>query len=287
MTARALAAERNSSLRGLFFVLIFANLAFFAWAMLIDRPAEPPLNSTISRLPRLKLASEAKAGATSQAQPPPAATPSPAPPPPAAAPAHPTGAVAVQPGSAAVLASAQAPASTASAATASARCITVGPFLEDARALQAASLLKGRGFAPRVRDDQGPAVTQYWVYVPGFKVPADELVALQKLQRGGIQDAQIMAGGDLGRLISVGLFSERAGAERRAAAVQELGMTATIAERRQGEIQHWVDVDLNASTQNLPTEGLLSLEEGGQRLEIKECPAARRVSVLSRRSRSR
>ncbi len=47
-------------LRAIVLFLIFANLAFFAWSMLIDVPPPPP-NDSISRLPRLKLLSEARA----------------------------------------------------------------------------------------------------------------------------------------------------------------------------------------------------------------------------------
>jgi hypothetical protein len=55
--------------RTVFFALVFVNFAYFAWARWVDTPRPPPVNENISRLPRLKLASEAPAGQ------PPAATP--------------------------------------------------------------------------------------------------------------------------------------------------------------------------------------------------------------------
>jgi SPOR domain len=45
-------------MRNVFLALLFANLAYFGWARWIDVPPTPPVNETIERLPRLKLAGE-------------------------------------------------------------------------------------------------------------------------------------------------------------------------------------------------------------------------------------
>ncbi len=45
-------------MRTVFFTLLLANLAYFAWSHWIDKPPPPPVNESIARLPRLKLASE-------------------------------------------------------------------------------------------------------------------------------------------------------------------------------------------------------------------------------------
>jgi hypothetical protein len=45
-------------MRHVFWALVLANLAYFAWARWVDVPRPPPVNETVSRLPRLKLASE-------------------------------------------------------------------------------------------------------------------------------------------------------------------------------------------------------------------------------------
>ncbi len=39
-------------------MLLLVNLAYFAWSHWIDKPPPPPVNESIARLPRLKLASE-------------------------------------------------------------------------------------------------------------------------------------------------------------------------------------------------------------------------------------
>jgi len=95
-----------------------------------------------------------------------------------------------------------------------------------------------------------------------------------------------MPGSDQGRRVSVGLFSERTGAERRARAVRNLGLDAQIEPRAGTDAARWVDVDITASLETLPTEALLSLQRPGERLEVKECPTPdRRLTAAGRASR--
>ena len=107
-------------------ILALANLAFAAWALLIDRPIEPPTARDISRLPKLVLVSDPVPG-------------------PALPTTSPKAAVAV----------AAAPGATAGAAK-NAHCVTVGPFNDLSAGAAAASLLQSRGFMPRQRAEPGP-----------------------------------------------------------------------------------------------------------------------------------
>ena len=45
-------------MRNVLVTLLFANLVYFAWSHWVDTPQPPPVNESIARLPRLKLASE-------------------------------------------------------------------------------------------------------------------------------------------------------------------------------------------------------------------------------------
>jgi hypothetical protein len=134
-------------------------------------------------------------------------------------------------------------------------------------------VLRERGFMPRGRTAASGSPQGYWVFVGGLKTPADEASVLARLERNGISDAKVIRTSDAGRRVSVGLFNGLNGAERRARAVRSLGLDAQVEPRSTTEA-HWVDVDLASSGQSLPAEGLLSLEEPGSRLEIKECPAS-------------
>lgn len=273
------------SLRVTFLLLLFANLAFFGWANLVDVTPEPLRSDSISHLPQLKLLREA------QTNPPPAAAP------PAAnsATTAPAGSLAANTGSGSPsVAGAPATVAPLSAAPPSAapnsgampgtqvpqaaglnsgsRCITVGPFADPARAREAADILRERGFSPRQRTEQG-SPQGFWVFVGGFKSATDETSVIQRLERNGIADAKAMPAADGIRRVSVGLFNAREGADRRARVVRRLGLDAQV-EARGTEAAQWIDLDLASSAQSLPAEGLLSLEENGSRLEIKECPGA-------------
>src|SRR5580658_2405057 len=112
-------------MRTLIILLVFLNLAFAAWALLIDRPVYPPAAHDISHLPKLLLASDPVPGvspSTTGAQ---------------------AGAMAAPPG----------------------HCVTVGPFSDLNASAAASSLLKTRGFTPVQRDEPGEDLIAYWVYL--------------------------------------------------------------------------------------------------------------------------
>jgi hypothetical protein len=214
-------------------ILVFVNLAFAVWALLLDQPVDAPAARDISHLPRLVLASE--------------------PVPPTVAKGRSGG-----PG-----------------AAAHARCVTVGPFSDLAIAAAAASLLQSRGLTPIQRDEPGPDLIAYWVYLDN--VPTDAAVArlLQKLHDNGVADARVMpvATPTEARRISVGLFNEQDGAERRARQVKNLGLAPAIAEQHQSQATYWVDINLSSPGQSVSTEGLLPPASTGAHLEIRDCPA--------------
>jgi hypothetical protein len=225
--------------RAAFFVLVFANVAFLAWSKWIAPPASKPAPAPTQNLPRLELASDPKKTADAAA----------------AAPD--------------ITAGETTP--TALAADAR-RCVSLGPFADLTRAARAASILRERGFDPSQRAEEGDTWAGYWVYVGGLETPADETRVLRNLDRAGIKDAHIMPPASDGRRISVGLFSERAGADRRARAVKKLGLEPEITERRQAGTVYWVDLHLGTSDRAVPTDGLLSADEGS-RIEVRVCPS--------------
>jgi hypothetical protein len=236
------------TVRNTVFVLLFVNLAFMAWAHWIDVPFEPTVNQADARLPRLVLATDA-----------PAAAPDVAP-------------VAVTPAAVTATAAPSSDASIATLSPAARRCVSVGPFNDVAQAEHAGSLLQERGFTPQPRSEAGDALEGYWVYVGGLKSAADETRALHTLQEAGISDARAMAAADDGRRVSVGLFSERPRAEKRARAVEHLGFSPDIVERHRSAAVYWLDLDLGTSDAAVPTEGLALADQSGSRIQIRVCP---------------
>ena len=169
-------------------------------------------------------------------------------------------------------ASGQSFATSVRSASAAARCLTVGPFKDISRSGRAVSILRERGFTPKQRTENGDAWAGYWVYIGGLKSEAEQADILRKLEANGVMDAHSMPDTGDGLQVSVGLFSDRGGADRRSRSVQRLGLKADIMEKSQTGTLYWVDLNPDGSKQPVPTEGLLALEETGTRLEMKTCP---------------
>jgi SPOR domain len=239
-------APRIFVVRVALFVLLALNLLYLAWSGWIDSPEPPPVAShPAPALPRLALGSEQQPPDQTQL---------------------------VMPADAAaqVVSATGEPGMTARAS----RCVSVGPFNDLAHAARGAALLHDRGFDPKQRAEEGETWEGYWVYVGGLDSAAEETKVLKTLERAGISDAHAMPEASDGRRVSVGLFSERGRAEKRAQGVKRLGFTPQIVERRQPGTVYWVDLDLGVGDRTVPTEGLLSIEDAGARLEIRVCPAA-------------
>jgi hypothetical protein len=215
-------------------VLILVNLAFAAWALLIDRPVSPPAARDISHLPLLVLVNSGSAPASAQA--------------PVAAPSRPAAAT---------------------------HCVTVGPFSDLAIAAAASALLQSRGFTPTQRDEPGADLVTYWVHLDNVASEAEVTRVLRKLHGSGLADAHVMPfSGNEARRLSVGLFNEHDGAERRAHEVKNLGLTPVITEQHQSQASYWVDINLATQVQTISTEGLLPPAAEGAHLEIRACPVA-------------
>jgi hypothetical protein len=229
-----------------FFVLLALNVIYLAWSRWVAPPDTPAATVAGSPLPELTLAAEQPDGPTAQL---------------------------LQPVSASSAPQPQAVAGNQAAADVGGRCVSVGPFSDLAHAARGAAFLRERGFNPEQRAEQGETWDGYWVYVGNLASSAEETKVLQSLARAGLRDARAMPPTPEGRRISVGLFSDRDRAERRAQAVRRLGFPAEIVERRQPGTVYWVDLELGAQESGVPMDGLLSLENPGARLEIRACPA--------------
>ena len=250
-------------MRVVVFVLIGLNVLYLAWARWIDRPApvrSPPVVTTSKNdpLPLLVLSSEslprrAKASSAASASSSPSAGDS-------------IGGALAQP-------------IAATSAGNSERCVSIGPFNDLAQAARSAALLRERGFSPQQRAEPGETWEGYWVSVGDLRTSADESKLLNALDRAGIRDARVMPDEPGGRRVSVGLFSERERADKRAQAVKRIGYTAEVTERTQPGTVYWVDMEVSASERSVPTEGLLSLENARSRLEVRVCPALEPAST--------
>jgi hypothetical protein len=216
-----------------FFALLFLNLAYFAWSHWIDAPRPAPVNEAIAHLPQLKMAGEL---APSEHAP------------------------------------TRGPQKTALNDTTS--CLSVGPFVDLASSAQAAALLKTKGFDPRQRAEQGQVSMGYWVYAGGLASQAEADRALVTLEHNGIKDALVMPEtADGGRRLSLGLYSDRSRAEKRAQAVRQAGLSAEIAERKLPGMLYWVDLTPPPGTSPIPLQALFG-EGVNSRVTVQPCVSA-------------
>ena len=211
-------------MKKVFLALLFANLAYFAWSQWIDTPPPPPVNESIARLPRLKLASEPppprRRGRTPEKT---ALNVSP----PACLSVGPFGDVDNAARAAASLREKGFdPRQRAQTGESSIEyAVSVGGMKSDAEARQMLQELKRKGFA-------------------------DALLTTD--------------GADAGRRVSLGLFGERARADERAQAVQLKGFKAEIAERRLPGTVYWLDFIPPAGVTTVPIASLFAEGAGSR-----------------------
>jgi hypothetical protein len=217
--------------RVIFLALLSANLLFLAWAQWIDTPQSGTQDAALSRLPPLQLVSET----------------------PTTKPAAGAQKMALH-----------------DIGPSQQKCLTVGPFNDIGASASMAGVLRNRGFNPEQRAEEGETLDGYWVFVGGLDNAADVEQAMQKLEKNGFTDAHVMKASPAGRRISVGLFSRRERAERRALAVQKVGLEPEVAERRFPGTVYWVDVMLHAGEQMLSLSGVLL--NGGTKESVHTCP---------------
>ena len=226
-------------MRNLVLALIVANLAYFAWAHWLDVPKPAAVNESIAKLPRLRLAAELPSG---QGPPEQAAV-------------------------------------TPTAMDSRPACLAVGPFADLDNSARAASILRKKGFDPRQRAEEGQMSQGYWVYVPGMKNEKDTDRALVTLEHIGIKDALVMPDGQgSDRRLSLGLYSDRARAEKRAETVRKGGLKAQVGEHKLPSTVYWVDLAPLPGMNTVPLQELFA-EGVGSKIAVQPCPGAIRPTV--------
>ena len=227
-------------MRRLFFALLFVNLAYFAWAQFVDVPPAPRGGGS-AHLPTVKLAEELPPQKPGQGA------------------AGATRVVAADP----------------------AACVSVGPFGDVDNSAKAAAALRAKGFDTRQRAEAGETSAGYGVFVGGMTSSAETDQALVSIEKAGIKDAILMpATADAPRRISLGLFSERARADKRAQLARSLGFKAEVSERKLPTAIYWVDVSTDPGSNTIPLQDLF--DEGiNSRVAVQPCPASVKAAVAS------
>jgi hypothetical protein len=149
-------------------------------------------------------------------------------------------------------------------------CVRVGPLPAMDAAAGLAKSIESKGFSARTVALDGQAWLGHWVQVAGFGSAAEAAAARDQLAAGGLADAYLMQDGG-SAVISLGVFRDRGGADRVAAAARQLGFAPVVTERYRPAVEHWV-------VAVLPPDSVLArdaLGAGGAqilRVEAIECP---------------
>jgi hypothetical protein len=231
-------------MRTFFFSLLLANMAFYAWSHWVSPHDAIMAPDDATGVPKLVLAAEAKA-ATPEV-PEASANNSDAP------------------------AASSTTVATANAQPNAARCVSLGPFQQLAELAHVSAAMREAGYEPRERVEEGDQVKGYWVYLDQFRNRKEALEAKRELVARGLPEAMIMPGDNV--VLSVGLFSEEARANRVAEQVRALGLKPTVSDRTQRGTLYWMDINLRATDGFIDPASLQS--ESGRIIRVTACPPA-------------
>ena len=148
-------------------------------------------------------------------------------------------------------------------------CVTVGPFATPELAARARQTLTDSGYASVPRQVATTEPDGFWVYLESPSTLAAERRLLDRLNRGGIREAQAV--GEPGsRKISLGIFSDETRAALQSEKVARLGLLPQILAREKAGSSIWLDLTLKTGAP--PLEGQ-KFQAGDAELEFRPCPA--------------
>jgi hypothetical protein len=157
-------------------------------------------------------------------------------------------------------------------------CATLGPFNDELLAEVATRQLEKAGWRIQRRATSQNISDGWWVYVNNADAAA-QARTLAAIRRSGMRDAFAMTD-DAQFRVSVGLFSEEARAEDRAAQVQKLRIDALVTERRRDQAVIWLDLP-GIARETLGDGRLTSTGLPLDTLRIESCPTAAPIAPAS------
>ncbi|HVF35579.1 MAG TPA: SPOR domain-containing protein [Candidatus Saccharimonadia bacterium] len=190
--------------RLLFVLLLAANIGLGAWLYVTPREQAPSLPATDPGVAALVLLSERDGSL----------------------------------GSAAELASAPVDAAIA----ARDRCLRIGPFPSQADLRRAMTALTPQVERLQFRETRTRQSRGFLVFLAAPATRGEALSVARDLSAGGVRDYYVVTAGNQQNSISLGLFRERANADRRRAEIAALGFAPEVTERVEDLPMYWLDV---------------------------------------------
>ena len=152
------------------------------------------------------------------------------------------------------------------------RCMSLGPFTDNASLAASTAALSAAGLVARSRKAEHSVSGGWWVYIRGQESRAQRRLAMTRLRRAGVTEiAEItLAPGD--ERISAGIFSDHEHAMFTAAKVITARLIPTVEERTSSASDWWLDSDIKREMA-LPAVNTLTTEAAAAPgLAWSECP---------------
>lgn len=149
-------------------------------------------------------------------------------------------------------------------------CIEIGPFQTQSSLRQAQTALAAAGRPLSTREGVERRFRGFWVYLPASESRESALATARALAAAGVRDYYVVTAGDQENTISLGLFRDRANAERRQREMQAGGYPARLLERTEDQRMYWLTL-AQAATPEADWRGLVDAPNDLQAAAVA-CP---------------
>ncbi len=130
-----------------------------------------------------------------------------------------------------------------------AACQTIGPFADLALAKASRLSLERAEIDVKNRKETKQITGAYWVYLPAYDNKAQARAASKVLADNGVKDYFIISDEENRNGISLGLYNQKNGSERRRADIAKLGFEPLIARKERQRDYWWLDIEPKAPVQ--------------------------------------
>ncbi|HET7561006.1 MAG TPA: SPOR domain-containing protein [Rhodanobacteraceae bacterium] len=120
-------------------------------------------------------------------------------------------------------------------------CHTLGPFTTDVDMRAAMQSLSPHVARIQYHQESVSRSRGFWVYLPAAASREAALNEARQLEAKGIHEYYVVTAGDQQNMISLGLFSDEANAQKRLAELKQAGFAAEAKQRIDTEPAYWVD----------------------------------------------
>lgn len=154
------------------------------------------------------------------------------------------------------------------------KCLSVGPFADQAVAERAVLWLRGEGRTPQLRTTAVDAGTGWWVRVEATTLQQASRVAL-RLRAAGVADVEVLPPNEGGTtaVVSLGIYSDRERAERRVAEMRPYALDPTVVEQPRTATNWWIDVPRKAEDSIFDLAALQKAVPAATGIVMEVCPA--------------